>query len=123
MLEESGEERGHGLAILDFAKKKKFPVNLKTLDAPKSDWQTPDQVWEDILQAEKTNTQNLLRLAAAADECGEYGCMAFLEPFHIEQIEAEEKVGSILVKLKRAPDLLVELDHRLGIEAEEEEGH
>lgn len=123
MLDESGEERGHGLAILDFAKKKKFPVTLKPLDAPRSDWETPVEVWEDILKAEQTNTQNLLRLAAAADECGEYGCVAFLQPFHIEQIDAEEKVGGILATVKGAPSLMMELDHELGLEAEEEEGH
>ena len=71
MLGESGEERGHGLEILEFAMKKNFPVQLKPLDAPRSDWETPVQVWEDILKAEQTNTQNLLKLAAIADQCGD----------------------------------------------------
>jgi Ferritin-like domain len=44
MLDESGEERGHGLAILEHAMKSRFPVQLKPLDAPKSDWQNPVQV-------------------------------------------------------------------------------
>jgi ferritin len=82
MLDESGEERGHGLAILEWAMKKQFPVVLEPLEAPKNDWQNEVQVWESILQAEQTNTQNLLRLADAANKCGEYGCVAFLDEFH-----------------------------------------
>jgi len=124
MLEESGEERGHGLAILEFAMKKGFPVELNELPVPRKDWPAPVEVWEDILNAEQINTQNLLRLAAAADQCGDYGCMAFLNPFHVEQIEAEDKVRAILNKLREAPELLRQLDFELGKEAEEEEhGH
>lgn len=49
--------------------------------------------------------------------------MAFLDPFHVEQIEAEDKVGAILSKLQQAPELLRQIDHELGLEAEEEAGH
>jgi ferritin len=122
MLDESGEERGHGLAILEFAHKRQFPVSLRALDAPKADWQTPVQVWESILAAEQTNTQNLLRLAKVAEQCGEYACQAFLDPFHIEQLEAEDKVGSILAKVKGGVNLS-DLDFQLGLEAEEEDHH
>jgi len=119
MLEESDEERGHGLAILEMAMKRGFPVTLKELDAPKKNWQSPVEVWEDILNAEQTNTRNLLRLAAVANDCGEYGCMAFLAPFNEEQIEAEDKVGAILSKLRDAPELLRQIDHQLGLEEDD----
>jgi ferritin len=122
MLGESGEERGHGLAILEFGHKRRFPVILQALDAPRWDWETPTQVWESILEAEQTNTQNLLRLAKMAEQCGEYACQAFLDPFHIEQLDAEDKVGSILAKVKGGANLS-DLDFQLGLEAEEEEHH
>lgn len=121
MLDESDEERGHGFAILEFAMKKGFPVILEALDAPRRDWETPVQVWESILEAEQTNTQNLMRLAHAANGCGDYAAMAFLDPFHEEQLEAEDKVGGILNKVRYAtPELMAQLDHDLG---EEEEDH
>ena len=124
MLGESGEERGHGLQILEFAMKKHYPIQLKTLEAPRSDWYNAVQVWEDILKAEQTNTQNLLRLAAIADQCGEYAAKAFLDPFHIEQLEAEDKVSAILAKVRVADDrLLMALDHTLGLDADEEDHH
>lgn len=123
MLDESGEERGHGLAILEFGHKCQFPIRLQQLAEPKFyDWQTPQDVWEDILLAEQTNTQNLLRLAKVAEQCQEYACMAFLDPFHIEQLDAEDKVGGILAKVKGGVNLS-DLDLQLGIEAEDEDHH
>ena len=42
----------------------------------------------------------------------------------MEQVEAESKVGYILAKVQYATDgLLWELDHELGQEAEDSEGH
>ena len=123
MLEESGEERGHGLAILEWALQHGWAsqVVLEPLDGPKRDWSSVVEVWQSILQAEQTNTQNLLKLASLANGCGDYGSSAFLNPFHTEQIDAEDKVGTILHKVSMAtPEFLVELDHRLGLEAEEE---
>lgn len=121
MLEESDEERGHGFAILEFAMKKGFPVVLEALDAPKNDWASPVEVWESILGAEQTNTQNLLRLAHAANGCGDYAAMAMLDPFHEEQLDAEDKVSGVLNKVRYAtPELMAQLDHDLG---EEEEDH
>jgi len=124
MLGESGEERGHGLQILEFAMKKHFPVKLNPLMEPRSDWYNAVQVWEDILLAEQTNTQNLLRLAAIADQCGDYAAKAFLNPFHIEQLEAEDKVSGILAKVRVADEqMLMALDHTLGLDADEEDHH
>lgn len=123
MLEESDEERGHGKQILEFAMKSHFPVKLQPLDAPQSEWETPEQVWETILGLEENNTKNLLAIAGAANECQQYGVMAFLNPFHVEQIEAEDKVGGILARVRNASgSFLRELDHQLGLEAEAEAG-
>ena len=52
-----------------------------------------------------------------------YGVKAFLDPFHVEQIDAEDKVGAILAKVQGASDtLLWEIDHQLGMDAAEEHG-
>uniref|UniRef100_A0A7S1YZW3 Ferritin n=1 Tax=Ditylum brightwellii TaxID=49249 RepID=A0A7S1YZW3_9STRA len=124
MLDESDEERGHGKEILEFAMKNHYPVQLEALALPRSEWQTPDEVWETILSLEQQNTKNLLAIAHAADKCGQYGVKAFLDPFHVEQIEAEDKVGGILAKVRGASiNLLWELDYMLGKEAEEEDHH
>ena len=99
-------------------------MKLEPLAAPQSEWSSPAAVWETILGLEQQNTRNLLNIAQAADACGMYGVKAFLDPFHVEQIEAEDKVGGILAKVQGASDTLMwELDHALGLEAEEEGHH
>jgi ferritin len=48
--------------------------------------------------------------------------LAFLNPFHMEQVDAETKIGTILAKVKdeqKPPGLLRQLDHELGQEAAE----
>jgi len=81
MLDESDEERGHGKEILEFAMKNHYQVVLEPLSAPQNEWQSPADVWQTILALEENNTQNLLRIAGAADACGMYGVKAFLDPF------------------------------------------
>ena len=65
------------------------------------------------------NTQNLLRLADAANRCGEYGCLSFLNPFHEEQIDAENdkaaKKARLQNKIKAAGRMALMLKNlRLG---------
>ena len=46
--------------------------------------------------------------------------LACLNPFHMEQVDAEDKIGSIIAKVtdeNRTPGLLRQLDHELGLEA------
>lgn len=118
MLEESDEERGHCKEILEFAMKNHYEVVLEPLSAPKNDWNSVSDVWATILSLKENNTQNLLRIAGTADSCGMCAVKAFLNPFHVEQIDAEDKVGAILAKVKGASGaLLWEIDHQLGKDA------
>jgi len=108
----------------EFALKNHYPVKLEPLAAPQSEWSSPAEVWQTILGLEEQNTRNLLNIAHSADACGMYGVKAFLDPFHVEQIDAEDKVGALLAKIQGASDTLMwELDHALGVEAEEEGHH
>ena len=61
--------------------KQSYDVVLTPLDAPRASWDEPADVWATILKLEENNTQNLLRIAQAADDCGQYGVKAFLDPF------------------------------------------
>ena len=120
MLAESTEERGHALQLIDFANKRNIPIKLQSLDAPNSDWDSPEDVWKDVLKLEQSNTESLLRLAEAANECQDYAVLACLNPFHMEQVDAEDKISSIIAKVtdeNKTPGLLRQLDHELGLEA------
>ena len=120
MLAESAEERGHGLAFVEFALKKNIPISLQSLEAPSSDWESPEDVWQAVLEIEESNTKSILHLAEAANKCSDFAMLAFLNPFHMEQVDAEDTISTILAKVKdenRTPGLLRQLDHELGEEA------
>ena len=115
MLAESAEERIHGLGFVDFANKRNFPIELQSIPAPVSSsvWDSPEDVWLSILELEQTNTRSLLDLAEAANECHDFSVLAFLNPFHMGQVNEEDKIGSILAKVRdenRTPGLLRSLD-------------
>jgi len=125
MLAESAEERIHGLGFVDFANKRNFPIELQSIPAPVSSsvWDSPEDVWLSILELEQTNTRSLLDLAEAANECHDFSVLAFLNPFHMGQVNEEDKIGSILAKVRdenRTPGLLRSLDAELGSEAGKE---
>lgn len=83
MRDESGEERGHAMSFIDFANKRDFGIQLEALGAPKANWASAEDLWEDLLSAEIENTQALLKLGDAAADCGEHAVSAFLQPFHM----------------------------------------
>jgi ferritin len=117
MRHESDEERGHALEFVDFAMKRNIPISLEELEAPASDWDTVEDLWAAILQAEMDNTQLLLVLGDAASQCNDHAVSTFLQPFHLEQINSEDNLRTILAKVQyenKTPGLLRQLDSELG---------
>eukprot|EP00591_Stephanopyxis_turris_P000525 CAMPEP_0195525794 /NCGR_PEP_ID=MMETSP0794_2-20130614/26423_1 /TAXON_ID=515487 /ORGANISM="Stephanopyxis turris, Strain CCMP 815" /LENGTH=174 /DNA_ID=CAMNT_0040656333 /DNA_START=251 /DNA_END=775 /DNA_ORIENTATION=+ len=120
MRKESEEERGHALQFVDFATKRDLPIFLEALNAQPCAWETPEQLWEDVLEAEKRNTQALYALADIAMDSHDHAVVAFLQPFHMEQIDSEDKLNTIIAKVRdenKTPGLLRQLDTELGLEA------
>lgn len=120
MRSESSEERGHALEMIDFASKRDIPIQLEEIDAPECDWETPEDVWMDVLDSERENTQRLLNLADAAQACHDHAVTTFLMPFHMEQVDSEDKLKTIVAKVtdeNKTPGLLRQLDSELGLEA------
>jgi ferritin len=83
MRVESNDERGHALEFIKFANKRNIPIRLEDLEAPDAVWETPEDLWADILQAERHNTQSLLALGDAAARCSDHAVTTFLMPFHM----------------------------------------
>ena len=117
MLAESDEERGHGLAIVAFARKRQIPLTLADLSAPQSNWKNPVALWTDIFYEEQKNSASLYKLADAAQECNDHALTAFLMPFHQNQVESEAHLETILSKVRdesMTPGMLQQLDSELG---------
>ena len=120
MRRESEEERGHALEFVDFANKRNIKLRLEDIEAPDAEWATVEEMWEDLIEAEEDNTQSLLELGDEAANCRDHALSAFLQPFHMEQVDSEDKLRTILSKVRdenKTPGLLRQLDTELGCEA------
>uniref|UniRef100_A0A7S2HAW9 Ferritin n=1 Tax=Helicotheca tamesis TaxID=374047 RepID=A0A7S2HAW9_9STRA len=120
MLSESSEERDHALAFVDFAMKRDIPVRLESVPAPPADWDTPEELWSDLMKVEKQNTAALMHLASVSQDVGDFAISTFLMPYHMEQVDSEDKLGTILAKVRdenQTPGLLRQLDTELGHES------
>jgi ferritin len=101
----------------DFACKRNLPVKLEPVSAPPHKFSTTYELWQTLLEAEQNNTQALQKLADAAMKDHDHVILAFLQPFHIEQVESEDQLGTILAKIKdeqQTPGLLRLLDQELS---------
>lgn len=120
MRRESNDERGHALEFIDFANKRSIPIQLEDIEAPDSDWASPEELWGDVLQAEMDNTESLLAVGDAAAACSDHAVTTFLMPFHMEQVNSEDNLRTIVAKVRdenKTPGLLRQLDSELGQEA------
>lgn len=120
MRAESDEERNHGLMFVDFAMKRSLPLTLSSINSPPNSWASPEVLWKDVLNCEKANSQSISNLADAAIKCQDHSTVAFLQPFHLEQVNSMDKLSTILAKVRdenQTPGLLRQLDYELGNEA------
>lgn len=116
-LKESQEEHKHALTFVNFGLKRDIPIDLEPLPAPHARWESPEAVWSDLLEAEKSNSKALYELANAAHAAQDHAVTTFLMPFHSEQVDAEDNLKTILAKVReetRTPGLIRQLDSEMG---------
>jgi ferritin len=83
MKAESDDERSHAMQFVDFANKRDVTIQLEALEVPDSNWKSPEDLWEKLLQAEMDNTQYLLAIGDAAANSNDHALTTFLMPFHM----------------------------------------
>merc|ERR1711881_193045 len=99
---ESGEERAHGMKLMEYQTKRGGRVVFQDIAKPTTmEWGTPLEAMEAALELEKTVNQSLLDLHKAAD--GDAHLCDFLEAnFLDEQVDAIKEISEWITKLKRA---------------------
>jgi len=102
--ENSEEERGHGMKLMDYQAERGGRVVFQDIAKPVSmEWGSPLEAMEATLQLEKTVNQSLLDLHKVAGEKGDAHLCDYLESeFLNEQVESIKKVSDMMTKLKRA---------------------
>jgi ferritin len=117
MRVQSGEETAHAMRIFDHLHDRGAEVKLTQIEAPKTSWKSPLEVFEEALEHEKKITAmigELFNLAAAERDGASHD---FLEWFEREQVEEEANATLIVAQLKLAgdnPAALLFLDAELG---------
>merc|ERR1711978_215285 len=103
---ESGEERAHGMKLMEYQTKRGGKVVFQDIAKPSSsEWGTPLQAMEAALELEKTVNHSLLDLHKASDGKGDAHLCDFLEAeFLGEQVDGIKEIGDMITKIKRAGD-------------------
>ena len=92
-------------------------IKLLEIDAPKNEWQTPLEAFQDTYEHEKKVTNMIYKLLELAIEEKDYATQEMLQWFVKEQVEEEAQTSQIVEQLKiigESKNGWFMLDHRLG---------
>ncbi len=114
---QANEEKAHAMRFYDFINDRSGRVTLAQIDAPKNEWKSPLEAFEDAYKHEIkiTGMINELFTLVAIEKDG--AGHDFLEWFCREQVEEEANAQLIVAQLKRVGDNgvgLYLLDQELG---------
>merc|ERR1711936_246040 len=103
---ESGEERAHGMKLMEYQTKRGGRVVFQDIAKPTTmEWGTALEAMEAALELEKTVNQSLLDLHKVAGDKGDSHLCDFLESEYLgEQVEGIKAIGDLITKMKRAGD-------------------
>ena len=111
------EENFHGMRMYHFLNERGGRVILKAIDAPKTDWKSPLEIFEDTYAHEQKVTKLINDLVYLAREERDNASEIFMQWFVTEQVEEEATADGIVKKLKLIKDSaqgLFMLDAELG---------
>ena len=114
---QAGEENLHAMRIFDFVNDRSGRVTLAAIEAPKAEWKSPLEAFEDAYKHETKISgmiNDLMNLAAVEKDGASHD---FLEWFVREQVEEEAAAQLIVGQLKLVGDSgvgLYMLDQQLG---------
>ena len=98
------EEFGHGMKMYGYIIERGGIVSLMNLEAPKSDWKSPLEIFEFSYEHEKKVTEMINSLVDAAKSENDIASQEFLNWFIKEQVEEESNSSKITEKLKLVGD-------------------
>jgi ferritin len=112
------EETFHALKLYDYLKNRGGRVTLKNIDAPPSDFGSPLETFQKVLEHEQHVTASINKLYKVALEENDFAAQIFLQWFVNEQVEEEANVSDVISKLaligSKSADLLY-LDKEMAI--------
>ncbi len=89
---------------------------MKAIKAPKTEWDSPLEAWEDAYNHEKIVTERIFKIGELAEGENDKSAIPMLNWFYDEQVEEEEQtmaVRDLLKKIGDSTNALFMLDSRL----------
>lgn len=117
MQAQAEEERTHAMRVYQLVLDRDGTVELGRIDPPDSAFETPLEVFERALAAEKRVTSSINDIYALATDLRDFASYPLLDWFVNEQVEEEATVTQIIDDLKLAGDeghAVLMIDRELG---------
>jgi len=114
---QADEERAHGMKFFDYIIEAGGTVKLAKIDAPKAEWKSVGEVFDQVYEHEKKVTGLIHTLMDLAIKEKDYATQNFLGWFVKEQVEEEANASEIQAQIRMMGDIvghLFWLDHELG---------
>ncbi|MFH1785199.1 MAG: ferritin [Candidatus Micrarchaeota archaeon] len=102
MKHHADEEMEHAKKIMDYINERGGKVVLKQITAPKTEWKTIQEVFEDAYNHELKVTEMIYDLSNIADDEDDLTTETFLQWFLTEQAEEEKITSELVEKVKMA---------------------
>ncbi|MGV3244353.1 ferritin [Staphylococcus sp. 11261D007BR] len=103
-IEQAKEERFHGQKIYDYINDHGEKAVFSNLEAPKVEFNSILETFEDGLKQEQDVTQRFYNLSEIANRLKDYATISFLNWFLDEQVEEESTFETHIDYLKRIGD-------------------
>ncbi len=117
MYAQTQEEMFHADKFARYINERGGRVIMGSIDEPRSDWDSPEAVFQHALEHEQWVTGNINGLVDLAIEINDHATKNFLIWYVDEQVEEEANVGGVLAQVRRAgdnPNALMMMDRELG---------
>jgi ferritin len=114
---QSQEELEHAMKFFDFVSDRGGKVVLQGIAQPQTDFGTPQEIFEQVLEHERFITSRINTIYAQAVKESDFASQVFLNWFVTEQVEEEKNATGILETLKLIGDrssAIYQLDHQLS---------
>ena len=94
------EERAHAMGLFQYLQDRGGKVTIDKIEQPKTNWESPLDVFEDVLKHEQLVTSKINALADVADSVKDRAAVSFLDWYIKEQVEEESNVSNVLKTLR-----------------------
>lgn len=94
------EEMDHGMILFDYVIERDGNVDLRQIEAPSKDFKSPLQVFEMILEHEKSVTASIECVASLSEDECDMATRHFINWYISEQVEEEANVLDVIKMIK-----------------------